>query len=258
MSEWIEGTEIARGATAVVRRGRPGTVVKTMNSTVPEIVAELEVRGTRAAMEAGLPVAALLDADLEARPPRLTLQHVPGQHLVDRASEIGHRAVGELLAELLELVHAADPGDAIPAEDFLGHQIRGADMPESVRASALMDLERLTAGADRTLCHMDLHSHNVIWDDGPVIIDWTNAMAAPSAADLARSRLLLETERHSGPPEAWPALDEELEGLTSRAEAQRQGILSASRAWDRVLAAARLDESPGPAERAALLAALAG
>lgn len=35
MTTWIEGSEVARGATAVVTRGRPGTVVKTLEPTVP-------------------------------------------------------------------------------------------------------------------------------------------------------------------------------------------------------------------------------
>jgi len=256
MTAWIEGELVARGATAEVRRGRPGTVVKTMNADLPVMVAELEVRGTRAAMAAGLPVTALLDSDLEARPPTLTLEYNPGTHLVDRAEEIGARAVGTLLAELLELIHRADPGDVIPAERFLGHQIRAAEMPEPARASALRDLERLTTGAERKLCHMDLHAHNVLWNGGPVIIDWTDAMAAPPEADHARSRLLLETERYVTPPNEWSALDEELAGLEDRAEELHPGIVEASHAWDRVLSAARLDEHPSPPQREALLQAV--
>jgi hypothetical protein len=32
--EWIRGTDVARGATAVVTRGTPGRVVKTIDSRV--------------------------------------------------------------------------------------------------------------------------------------------------------------------------------------------------------------------------------
>ncbi|WP_159448776.1 aminoglycoside phosphotransferase family protein [Demequina sp. NBRC 110053] len=256
MTAWTEGEEVARGATAVVRRGRPGTVVKTFEPSIPAMVAGLEDRSTRIAMAAGLPVAPLLESDLAAEPPTLTFAYVEGEHLDERAGIIGPAGVGAALADLHDLIHRCDPADAVRVEDFLGHQIRAVDLPERVRAAVLGELDRLAASEVRVLCHMDLHPHNVLWAAGPVIIDWTDGMAAPRTADVARTRLLLASEVHYDPPETPQELAATLAGYETRIEELSPGIVHRSRAWDAVVAAARLDERPPASERAELLARL--
>ena len=116
------------------------------------------------------------------------------------------------------------------------------------------DLARLTAHAERVLCHMDLHDANVLrGPDGPVIIDWMNASAAPPEADVARTRLVVGHEKFNSPDEA-DELATVLAAYIARTEELVPGLVGASREWDRVLAAARLDERPPDAERDAILA----
>ena len=251
---WVVGSELARGATAVITRGEPGTVVKTLTRELPAIVMQLEAAGTRAAMAAGLPCAALLATDFEGEPPSLTFEYVEGVELARLYGELGPEQIGVNLANLQHQVRQVRVPQVIAIEDFLGFQLAQDGIPENLRAAARRDLARLTAHSERVLCHMDLHDANVMMTaTGPVIIDWTNASAAPAEADVARTRLVVGNEIFNSPHQRQE-LEQVLAAFIDRTEQLEPGLVGASRAWDRVLAAARLDEHPGEAERAAILA----
>lgn len=52
-----------------------------------------------------------------------------------------------------------------------------------------------------TLCHYDFHPGNIILSsEGPIIIDWLNALVGHGAADIARTSMLLQS--HALPPNA--------------------------------------------------------
>lgn len=246
---WVEGEEIARGATARVLRGEPGTVVKVFEPQVPVIVAQLEAAATRVASDAGLPVAALVEARLDASPPRLVLEYVDGVPLGEYGQEAGPAAVGALLAELQHAVRAVARPTLVSIADYMTHQLGTAPVPRAWRDAALGDLASLAGDpADHVLSHMDLHPLNVLWAGRPVMIDWSNGMAAPPAADVARTRLLLDTARHWVSPEVWPFLADAAEAYAARTEELAPGLVEESRAWDRLLQTARFDERPPPAE----------
>lgn len=251
---WVEGEVVARGATAVITRGSPGTVVKTLTRDLPRIVLELEAAGTRAATAAGLPAPELVEARLDADPPTLTFEYVDGVMLARLYDDVGPQDIGLTLAELQHRVRQVANPRVIAIEDFLGYQLDQPEIPKNLRAAARRDLARLTAHSDRVLCHMDLHDANVMMGpDGPVIIDWMNASAAPPEADVARTRLVVGHEKYMSPLEE-DALAAMLAAYIARTEQLMPGLVGASRAWDRVLATARLDEHPTEAEREAILA----
>lgn len=53
----------------------------------------------------------------------------------------------------------------------------------------------------QSLCHYDFHPGNIMMSsDGPVIIDWTNALIGHHYADVARSSMMLKS--NAMPPEA--------------------------------------------------------
>ena len=252
--EWVVGSEVARGATAVLTRGAPGTVVKTLTRELPAIAMALEAAGSRAAMAAGLPAPALLSADLDADPPTLTFAFVEGTELAQLYDELGAASVGRTLAELQHQVRQVANPEVIAVEEFLGFQLDNGPVPEKLRAAARRDLARLTAHADRVLCHMDLHDANVMQGpEGPVIIDWMNAAAAPAEADVARTRLVVGHEVFYSPHQEVE-LREMLAAYIARTEQLSPGLVGASRAWDRVIAAARLHEDAPDGEREAILA----
>ena len=251
---WVPGTEVARGATAVITRGEPGTVIKSLTRALPAIVMQLEAAGSRAAMAAGLPAPALIAADLDADPPTLTFEYVEGTELAKLYDMLGAESIGRTLADLQHRVRQVANPEVIPIEDFLGYQLDQGPIPENLRAAARRDLVRLTAHSQRVLCHMDLHDANVLLGpDGPVMIDWMNASAAPPEADVARTRLVVGHEKFYSPDEETE-LGEMLAAYIARTEQLAPGVVGASREWDRVIAAARLDENPPDAERAAILA----
>jgi len=251
---WVEGEEVARGATAVITRGAPGTVVKTLSRALPAIVVELEAAGTRAAMAAGLPCAPLVAADLDGDPPSLTFEFVDGVPLAWLYDTMGPTEIGRTLADLQHQVRQVANPAVIAIEDFLGYQLEQGPIPQNLCAAARRDLARLTAHSDRVLCHMDLHDANVMrGPHGPVIIDWMNASAAPPEADVARTRLVVGSEKFYSPHQE-AELGEMLAAFITRTEELVPGLVGASRSWDRVIAAARLDEHPPPAEREAILA----
>jgi Ser/Thr protein kinase RdoA (MazF antagonist) len=251
---WVEGSLVARGATAEVRRGAPGTVVKTLTRALPAIVMELEAAGSRAAMAAGLPAPALIEAALDTDPPHLVFEFVDGTELAQLYDEIGPEAIGRTLAELQHQVRQIADPEVIAIEDFLGYQLDEGEIPEILRAAARRDLARLTAHSERVLCHMDLHDANVMrGPSGPVMIDWMNASSAPAEADVARTRLVVGHEKLYSPHQERE-LSEMLAAYIVRTEELAPGLVGASREWDRVIAAARLDESPPAVEREAILA----
>jgi aminoglycoside phosphotransferase (APT) family kinase protein len=107
---------------------------------------------------------------------------VPEVHDVTAAGEIVMDRVDgrTLLAELLA-------GDA-DVDDAMRTLIELHDIVHTVPAPD--DLRRGSLPGDRLL-HLDLHLLNVIRTvDGPVLIDWTNAMAGPPEADVAMTWII--------------------------------------------------------------------
>jgi aminoglycoside phosphotransferase (APT) family kinase protein len=99
-----------------------------------------------------------------------------------------------LLAELLVAPEGVDEAMRILVELH--------DRVHAVTAPA--DLKRRSLPGDRLL-HLDLHVLNVIRTaDGPVLIDWTNAIAGPPEADLAMTWIA-----HSSVTAADVGLDDE-------------------------------------------------
>ena len=65
-----------------------------------------------------------------------------------------------------------------------------AAVPEHIATGILALIERLQPGDG--LCHGDLHPGNVIMTaEGPRVVDWTGAVRAPAALDLACCHVLL-------------------------------------------------------------------
>ena len=99
-----------------------------------------------------------------------------------------------LLAELLVAPEGVDEAMRILVE--LHDRVHAVTAPD--------DLRRRSLPGDRLL-HLDLHVLNVIRTaDGPVLIDWTNAVAGPPEADLAMTWIA-----HSSVTAADVGLDDE-------------------------------------------------
>jgi aminoglycoside phosphotransferase (APT) family kinase protein len=98
---------------------------------------------------------------------------------------------GRLLADIQATINACAAPDLPLWKERLERDIRTAPpLTESSRQAALQALASLPGGS--TLCHGDFHPDNVIMTRrGPVVIDWMTAVCGNSAADVARTSVLL-------------------------------------------------------------------
>ncbi|GIG54097.1 phosphotransferase family protein [Demequina activiva] len=252
---WVEGAQIARGATAVVTYGAPGTVVKTLLPGVPSIVVTLEADALRAARTGGLPVPELLGTDVEGQPPSLTLAYVDGPELGTMLETRGAEWIGRELAEIQHQIRSVKaPPPLIGLQTYLLEVIARGPLDGRVRHAVLDRISALPGGT--ALCHLDLHPRNVIWNGTSTVIDWNNGSRGDPAADVARTRLLLRSIIHFLPrrerSHMRPILIDAETSFAAATERLAPGLLDASRAWEPVIAAMRWGESPPAAERRSL------
>ena len=119
------------------------------------------------------------------------------------------------LADTMAAIHAIDPAPvvqraravaptvALSLDELWPHVRAGADL--AGRRDLADALDTLAAHppprGETVLCHGDLHPFNLLLDgDRITVLDWTGALAAPPAYDVALTRLLLRY-----PPLAAPA-----------------------------------------------------
>jgi hypothetical protein len=189
------GEKIGDGAFADVHAWAPGQVVKLFKAGIPRRVSWWEARMTRAVFAAGGPAQEVLgEVTLVGRfglvLPRLdgpTLRHLSSTGAMTTGQ------VGSTLATLALSVHKTPPpADVFSLRDVMEGELRHprGRLPEPVGAGILTLIDRLSPGDG--LCHGDLHASNVIMTaEGPRLIDWTGAVRAPVAFDLACCHFLL-------------------------------------------------------------------
>lgn len=125
------------------------------------------------------------------------------------------RGIPAQLAETMTAIHRIDPApivervrDAAPTAAFtvtevLDHLAAAADVADAEGlVASLSRLAELQPASDETvLCHGDFHPFNLLAAEGrTVVLDWTAAVDAPRAYDVAFTWLLLRY-----PPLAAPA-----------------------------------------------------
>jgi aminoglycoside phosphotransferase (APT) family kinase protein len=176
-----------------------------------------------------------------------------------RVWEFGH-LTGRLHAEL---GNTPAPAGLTDVKDALRAAIEvSSAIPDRARPRVLALLESLPRG--ERLCHGDFHPGNIILTaEGPVIIDFPNALSGDPVSDFARTALLLEAGELPPDTGLWGrALT--LIGRKLMLLAYRSGYRSAAPGdrellarWRAVLVAHRLTERI-PEERVRLLRMLSG
>jgi aminoglycoside phosphotransferase (APT) family kinase protein len=134
----------------------------------------------------------------------VTIEHRPGIVMerlvgVDQLTRLGRRpwtvlAVAKTLGRLHAQLHAAVAPEGLrPLKSSIREEIAASDLiPRDIKARALADLDRLPDGS--AICHWDYHPGNVIETaDGAKIIDWPNVRCGDRLADVARTRLILQS-----------------------------------------------------------------
>ncbi len=183
------GDKIGEGAMADIHAWAPGQVVKLFKAGLPPFVSGHEARMTRAVFAAGLPAPEVLDeVTLDGRS-GIVLARLDGPTLLEltRTGAMTSEQAGAVLATLAISVHETPPPPGLLSlSDQVGGRVllAGDALPKTIAAGALALIERLPP--QDVLSHGDLHPGNVMMTaEGPRLIDWTGAMRAPAALDLA-------------------------------------------------------------------------
>jgi len=188
------GAKIGEGVFADVHAWAPGQVVKLFKAGAAQRSGRWEARMTRAIFAAGGPAPEVLgEVTIEGRF-GIVLPRLDGPTLVQitRSGALSPQAAGAILAGLAIAVHATPPPAEVPSlYDYMYGSLRGSGeaVPERLHAGVLALIARLPPGEG--LCHLDLHSGNVIVTDArPQLIDWLGAVRGPAALDLAVCQVL--------------------------------------------------------------------
>ena len=201
------GEKIGEGMSSDVHAWAAGQAVKLFKAGVPRWIVRHEARMTRAAFAAGLPAPEVFgDVALEGRF-GIVLSRLDGPTLLhlSRTGAMTSQEVGTILATLAMTVHRTPPpAEVMLLRDWMGHALRGSGdrVPAHIATGILTLIERLPPGD--VLCHCDLHPGNVIMTaDGPRLVDWSGAVRAPAALDLAACHIILAeiTPEHVEDPE---------------------------------------------------------
>lgn len=183
------GEKIGEGTSADIHAWAPGQVVKLFKAGVPERLSRWEARMTRAVFAAGGPAQEVLDEVALGGRFGIVLPRLDGPTLLQltRSGAVTFGQAGAILASLLLAVHKTPPPpEVISLRDRMDAALSrsGNVVPKHIATGILALIDRLRPGDE--LCHCDLHTENVIMTaDGPRLIDWTLAVRAPAAYDLA-------------------------------------------------------------------------
>jgi Ser/Thr protein kinase RdoA (MazF antagonist) len=186
---------LGAGRAAEVFAWDEGTAVKLSREAGGRSSVETEAAALSAARNAGIRVPAPRGFVSHDGRPGLLLERLAGDDLLSiierqpwRVWEFG-RLTGRLHAELGKTPAPAELADLKDA--LRGVIAESSAIPERARPRVLAVLDALPSG-DR-LCHGDFHPGNIMLTaDGPVVIDFPNAVAGDPLADFARSTVLLE------------------------------------------------------------------
>lgn len=265
------GDKIGEGVFSDIHAYGPGQVVKLLKARFPAGYGRHEARMTRAVFAAGGPAPEVLDEVMLEGRHGMVLPRLDGPTLLSqsRKGAVTPQASGAMLASAFLSVHRTPPPPELyPISVWAAGSVRRAGdlLPEALASNLLALIARLEQGegplSSAGLCHGDLHPDNIILTaEGPRIIDWSNAVRAPAAFDLAHCQVLHcelvpqivpDPERPRATHLALQAEYGRLVGLAPEA------LTAATAPWLPVARALALISGGWPAQREALLRSLEG
>jgi aminoglycoside phosphotransferase (APT) family kinase protein len=246
---------IAHGNTSDVFRWGSDAVVKVLKPGIPTDWANVEAETTDLVHATGLPAPAVLDMVVVGGRPGIVFEYIDGESMWDRmlAKPDEVAALSRTLADLQTSLNATPAPDGLPSlHDRLRRSIQNAArLTGEDRALATALLEGLPAG--NALCHFDTHPENVLLSsNGPVLIDWFDAVAGEPAADVVRTSVLLRhgpssDHMHDATPDTvWCVHEQYMARTMTRPDLRDEDLVG----WLPLVVAGRLAE---PVQAEALL-----
>jgi len=226
--------KIGEGVSADVHAWAPGQVVKLFKAGVSRRLSWHEAQKTDAIFTAGAPAPEVFGTVILEGRFGMVLQHFDGPTLLqlNRTGAVTRGQAGAILAALGRAIHKTPPSpDVVSLRDWVDAWLRGSSgtLPQHIATGVRALIERLPPGD--ALCHGDLHPANVIMTaKGPRLIDWTGAVRAPAAYDLAISHILLTelAPEVSDDPERPRAVNAALQSEYARLADMSQAALTAA------------------------------
>lgn len=195
--------KIAEGREAEIFEYGEGRVLRLYRGDRPLEHAQAQAAILQAAADVGVRVPAVHGVETVDGRHGIILERVDGDDLFEIFARKPWRifSLSGLTARLQADMHGqAAPGTLSPVRDAHRRAVSDSGAPQEFIDTALKTLDSLPDG-DRLL-HGDFHPGNImLGNQGPVIIDWTNAARGSPEADFARSMMIL---RLGEPPPNLP------------------------------------------------------
>ncbi|ASS66573.1 MULTISPECIES: aminoglycoside phosphotransferase family protein [unclassified Paenibacillus] len=197
------GELLGKGNTADVYRWGRTEVVKILHQREHSgHEAEKEARNAEAVQALGLKTPAFGGlVEIEGKT-CLIYERIDGPTMLNRIEMTDSSVIryARLMAQLQFEIHQAEVPFDPNLKRELSHQIQTAPLlNEAEKQAVLSRVKNLPEG--NKLCHYDFHPGNIILSaNGPVIIDWINALVGNEEADIARTSMMLLS--HAVPPDA--------------------------------------------------------
>lgn len=174
----------------------PDGVVKLFRRAKALEAAKSEADAMGVLSSTTIPMARFLGTVTVEGRPGIVMERLVG---ADQLTLLGRKpwkiwSVATALGRLHAGLHSAPPPEGLPPlRPFIRAEIEFSEwVSPELKALALADLDRLPDG--EAVCHWDFHPGNVIETaDGPKIIDWANVRRGDRLADVARTRLIIQS-----------------------------------------------------------------
>lgn len=241
---------LAIGRTAEVYPWQADQVLKLFLPWVPEDWITHELRVSRLVEAAGLPAPKVIGEIIVVDGRRgICYQRLQGPSMLEQiqSNPLSIFKQFGLLGKLHAQIHSL-AGTGLPSQrKKLQYKIKDAELlPEDLKVVILEALDELPDG-DR-VCHGDFHPGNILMtEQGPNLIDWTDAACGNPLADVARSIVLLSCAQVPTASLFGWLLKFTRKNLIERYK-QHYSLISWQinetqlRAWIPIVAAARLNE----------------
>ncbi|MBB3110279.1 aminoglycoside phosphotransferase (APT) family kinase protein [Paenibacillus phyllosphaerae] len=193
------GELVGRGRTADVYAWGRHEVVKLFHVRHH---AEEEARNIEAVMALGVRTPKMSRIIEHEDRAGIVMERVNGHTLLQQLMQASSAEEVLFCARIMAQVHAGLHQAETAHQPNLKQQLAGRirytpHLSEQQNQAVIDQLDTLEDA--RYLCHYDLHPDNIlITTDGPVVIDWANALIGDRHADLARTSMLLTS--HAEPP----------------------------------------------------------
>ncbi|MCA0174258.1 aminoglycoside phosphotransferase family protein [Bacillus sp. RAR_GA_16] len=184
------GHVVAEGNTATIYQIQD-KIVKVFREDLPDGTSSYEAEKQRYAYSKGLPVPKISGVTKIDGKQAIIMEKMSGRTIGNLLLENRDHAeyYMELSVNIQQSIHQINADSFEPMTEKLTRQIKAADqLSQNQKATLIRKLKKMPV--KKQLCHGDFHLFNLIMDDQVTIIDWVDASAGNSQADVYRTYLL--------------------------------------------------------------------